>query len=222
MHPETLRKLVKAAVPYLLPLPVFAGFALRDLPWLGYVIGLATLGYLWWRHRLDGLGRDRLVRSLLVAVAFAAAPQSGFGPRAVLASAGLLLIGLINCEPLLVKALATKRMETANLEVVRPPAARMFEPRWPYLAHTVLLVGFGVVAGFWLPGWPLLPALAAAIGLGLWTLGYAWRQRRSAHDHKRDEAVWQALLHHQPRFAIHFSAPAGTEYHAWSGSACRT
>ncbi len=207
MHRDTLRKLLNIVVPYVLPLPALTAFALTDLAWLGWLAWAASLGYLAWRYRLDGLGEQRLVRSLLVV-----APLVGTRSAAPWV-AGILIVGLTGVEPLLTAAAETGRLRTRNLDVRRSLPQRMHDPRWPYLAQPVLLVGFAVTVGGGFATWPLLAGILAVTAITGLFLGYAWLHRRTAHGHQHDPAVWQALVRHAPRFAIHFSAPTGTEYH---------
>src|SRR6266545_5239456 len=111
MHRDTLRKLLNIVVPYVLPLPALTAFALTDLAWLGWLAWAASLGYLAWRYRLDGLGEQRLVRSLLVV-----APLVGTRSAAPWV-AGILIVGLTGVEPLLTAAAETGRLRTRNLDV---------------------------------------------------------------------------------------------------------
>lgn len=212
MHRDTLRRLLNALIPYALPLPALAGITLLTPQWPGYLAGVAALGYLLWTRRLDGLGQQRLARCLLVVVVFVGAAR-GDGLSVPLALAGLLLVGLVSAEPVLVKALETGRLRTENLAVRRAGLERMQAPRWPYLAHTALVALFHATAALALPAWPVLAGIGLAVGLGAATVFAAWRRRAVAHDHRRDAAVWQALVDAEPVFAIHFSAPTGTEYH---------
>lgn len=158
------------------------------------------------------LGRHRLVLSMLATGVLIGVVRAGGGADQGLVAAGVLLVVMVNGEPLLSRALAQGRLCTTNLAVVRAPAERLRDPRWPYLGHTVLLVGFGVTTALELPAWPLLAGLALAAGYAATAVLYAWRQRRSGAPYQRDEAVWDALTGYAPAYAIHFSAPAGTEY----------
>lgn len=197
-----------------LPIAALAAFALTRYPWLGYLFCLATLAYSWHRFGLDGLGKHRIGRALMVGAVLVevARPDDGrAGLGLPLGITGVLLVGLITHEPMLSKALMTGKLLTANLGVSRSRLDRVLDPRWAYLLTTALTVAFGVSAAFdWMP-WTLA-GVALLVGLVFFVaVVAAWRERRSAA-HQLDAEVHAAVERVAPKFMVHFSAPAGSEY----------
>ncbi|MGH3657455.1 MAG: CDP-glycerol glycerophosphotransferase family protein, partial [Micromonosporaceae bacterium] len=80
-----------------------------------------------------------------------------------------------------------------------------------YLITTVLTVGFLACAAFSWMVWSLAITTITVTLLFLVAIAAAWRERRSAA-HQLDAEVHAAVEKVAPRFLVHFSAPAGSEY----------
>ncbi|MGH3648497.1 MAG: CDP-glycerol glycerophosphotransferase family protein, partial [Micromonosporaceae bacterium] len=197
-----------------LPLAALAAFTLTRYPWLGYLLCLVVLAYSWQRFGLEGLGKHRIGRVMVVAAVLleVARPDNGHeGLGLPLAITGVLLIGLIAHEPMLSKALMTGRLRTSNLGVSRSPADRLLQPQWAYVLTTLLTLAFGVSAAFDRMPWTLA-GTAVVVGLLFFVAVLAaWRERRSAA-HQMDSEVHAAVERVAPKCIVHFSAPAGSEY----------
>jgi len=197
-----------------LPTAALAVVALTRLPWLGYVLCLATLVYGWQMYRLDGLGKHRVGRVLVVCAVLLEVARPGDGDMGLgvpLALTGVLLVGQIAHEQMLSKALMTGRLRTANLGVRRRGIDRVLDPRWAYLATTALTVLFLVCAAFSWMLWELTVVTIAVTVLCIVAVVAAWRERRSAA-HQKDSEVHAAIEAIAPKFLVHFSAPPGSEY----------
>ena len=207
-----IAKLAVTALPYGLPVASIAAFLLVPNPWPGYLLAAATLMWGAWRWRADGLGEFLLGRVLVVAallVAMADRQPGGIGVAESIA--GTLLLALIAFEPRLVVALSTRRLATANLPVRRGPGEKWINPRSAYLLISALTVGFWGTVVTGVNPWILAGAcIVATAGCAASTV-LAWLMRRR-HPHSGDAGVVEAVRQHQPRFAIHFAAPPGSEY----------
>ena len=217
---QLLTKLASTALPYGLPVASVAAFLLVPNPWPGYLLAAATLLWGAWRWRLDGLGEFLLGRVLVVAallIGFADGSYSGFadqrstGIGVAEAVSGTLLLALIAFEPRLVVALSTRRLATENLPVQRGPGEKWINPRSAYLVIGALTAGFWLTAVTGANPWILAGAcVLATVGFAGATVG-AWYLRRR-RPHAGDAGVVAAVQGHQPRFAVHFAAPPGSEY----------
>ncbi|HEX6076502.1 MAG TPA: CDP-glycerol glycerophosphotransferase family protein [Micromonosporaceae bacterium] len=197
-----------------LPTAALAVVALTRLPWFGYVLCLATLVYGWQMYRLEGLGKHRVGRVLVVSAVLLEVARPGDGDEGLgvpLALTGVLLIGQIAHEQMLSKALMTGRLRTANLGVNRRGIDRVLDSRWAYLATTVLTVLFLVSAAFSWMLWELAVVTVVVTALFIVAVVAAWRERRSAA-HQQDAEVHAAVEAIAPTFLVHFSAPPGSEY----------
>jgi hypothetical protein len=197
-----------------LPTAAIAVVALTRLPWLGYALCLATLLYGWQMYRLDGLGKHRVGRVLVVCAALLEVARPGDGDEGLgvpLALTGVLLVGQIAHEQMLSKALMTGRLRTANLGVNRRGVDKVLDPRWAYLATTALTVLFLVSAVFSWMRWELAVVTIVVTVLFILAVVVAWRERRSAA-HQQDAEVHAAVEAVTPTFLVHFSAPQGSEY----------
>jgi len=212
MQGEMLRKLYLKAGLNGLPTAALAVFALTSWSWLGYLLCLVTIGYGWELYRLDGLGKQRLARVMVIAsVLLESARLREGGLAAPLAITGVLLAGLVAHEPMLTKALMTGKLRTVNLGVSRNLTDRILDPEWAYLVTSVLTVVYLGCAAFSVPAWPLA-AITILVTLSFFVAVLAaWRERQS-EAHQLDAEVHAAVEKVDPKFMVQFSAPAGSEY----------
>lgn len=197
-----------------LPTAALAAFALTRLPWLGYLLCLATVVYSWERFRLNGLGQHRMGRAVVIGAVLLEVARPGDGDEGLglpLAITGVLLVGLIAHEQMLTKALMTGRLETANLGVSRRGLEWILDCRWAYLVTSGLTLAFLVCAAF---GWMVWPLAVVAMGVTLMffvAVIAAWRERRR-EAHQLDAEVHAQVEAIAPKFIVHFAAPPGSEY----------
>ncbi|MEV0649662.1 CDP-glycerol glycerophosphotransferase family protein [Phytomonospora sp. NPDC050363] len=215
MDKATLKKVTGKLAPAGLGVFALAAFALTDLPWLGFGVTALALGYLWFNHRSEGLAKSLPDRALITAalMVWAVKSENGAGELINLLC-GVLLLLVTLYEPLLREALNVGRLESRNLKVARSKREKFLAPKWPYLAHLGLLVLYAVSVAIGGTAWPVIAGLAVVAIVNFSAVLNAWRERRSStHGHNGDQAVWDALEKHAPQFMVHYSAPAGTEYH---------
>jgi len=215
MDKATLKKVAGKLAPGGLGVFALAAFAFTDWPSLGFGVAVLAVGYLWWNNRSDGLARSLPDRALIITalMVWAMKSENGSGELLNLACGALLLLVTLY-EPLLRQSLNVGRLESRNLKVQRSKREKLFAPRWPYLAHLGLLVLYGLSVGLGWPAWPVLAGLGVVAVVNFSAVLSAWRERRaSTHGHNGDQAVWNALEKHAPKFMVHYSAPPGTEYH---------
>lgn len=204
-----IRKLIDTAAPVGLPIAAVAAFLLLPTPWPGFVLAAAALGFGWYQHGADGLGTNRVGRVLVVSALLLQATRAGIDVPAAIA--GTLLIGMIGFEPKLLVAVSTRRLATANLPVHRAPIERWINARNAYLLVSVLTAGLLATFATGITAW-VIAAAAAVVTAGFAAgIVVAWRWRRNSA-HSGDTEVVAAVKAHAPKFAVHFAAPAGSEY----------
>ncbi|GLZ81900.1 glycosyl transferase [Actinorhabdospora filicis] len=214
-----LRYIFKALVGRLagvgLPLAALAVFALTSFDWVGYVLCLAAIAFLWSRTSVRGLGHHLMPRVIVVSAVLIDLGRRGHlgltADQWPLTVSGIGLLCLIAYEPLMVIALRTGRTVTHNLDVVRVGKSKLIDGRPIFVLISVLTLVFGACAAFDLqtPIVTAIVAIAAIFSAG--AVLAAWRIRKR-YVRKTDSDVRDAVQKYAPKYMVHMSAPVGSEY----------
>lgn len=191
----------------------FAFSALTNYRWIGYSLGglvLLAVGYLFVRFGPGGYIAVQLLVLGGFLVNFDGQQHSHVADELLIVTAVVIMTMLLNEETF--KRITTRMAPmVANLPGGDLSAAPLVPPEALSVTSTVLVAVVGLSAALSAPAWPVavLTMLEAALSLtimGQMVLG----RRRLGH---AAATIRKALEHHQPEFALYFSAPGDTDYH---------
>jgi hypothetical protein len=130
---------------------------------------------------------------------------------AALIVTGLLTGLVIANQPILDTIIDRPTVRAANLDGYRPRSGPLDTPARRHLIAPVLVAAIGAAVTVRLAAWPV----AVVAGLAATATGVV--TARAIHRRVRGDdgaaVIRAALIRHDPRFLLHFSAPDETEYH---------
>ena len=209
---ERLRSWAVLIAVNALAVAAFATLALTGQRALGYVLTALALAGLVWHAWTRGFVETVAAQLLLAAAVFADYhvhhPDRSGG---LLALTGAVLALLIIDQPVIAFIIERPRLRVANLPGYVPARATVLPPRWLYAANIAVVVLAGLAS---LAGWPV-GLLAVALAVVVVATGVVGLQAtaRILRGSLTELAFRTAIERYDPRFALHFSAPADTEYH---------
>ncbi len=176
----------------------------------GLVLGALALAVVGWRARATFarmIAPALVLAGGLLASYYRAVPDASV-PLAV---TGVLLVGMIGCQPIITDLAAEVGMRAANLPGYRREARTVVPIRRLNLGYLGLIALTWVFAVAEWNAWPLAAITAGAGAVTMAVALQALRARIRGGD--AEQRIRKALEKYQPEFAVHFSAPDNTEYH---------